>query len=376
VSNPTEVVLFWLPLVLVCYNWLGFPLLLGALGLVAPRRRREGPAARSVTVLVAAYNEELVIDAKLRNALGLETAGLKLDVLVGSDGSTDRTDEIVRAFGDDRVGLVRLEVRGGKPAVLNALVGAATGDLLLFTDADVMLKADALKIMAATFTDPRVGAVHPHYERVNDDGSPAEGFFDRYESWLKNLEGRIGAMVGAYGWALMVRRSLCASMPEDTILDDFLIGVRPFRKGYDVVYERSAYCWTRVESERVEFRRKVRISRGNVQMFLRNPGLLSPRYGLKAWVLFSHKFLRWVTPFLMLLMLAGSIAGVAEPAFRWLLAAQILLYATTPLAVVAPRRLRKILIFQYYVLQNVALLVGYWQYFFGQRRNYWQRTSR
>ncbi|MEO0086344.1 MAG: glycosyltransferase [candidate division WOR-3 bacterium] len=372
-------VLFWAALALVAYSWLLFPLLL--LLVVALRRRAERPAGPvelpTVTVAIAARNEEANIGPKLTNTLDLDYPADRLEVLVGSDGSDDQTDAIVKRCPDPRVRLLRLDQRSGKPSVLNRLVAAAQGEAILFTDADVRLDRQCLKIMARRLSDPGVGAVHAHYRRLNQAGHPAEGLFDRYETWLKAQEGRLGAMVGAYGWALLVRKALYSSLPADTILDDALIGVAPFRKGYAVVSEPQAVCWTRVEPEKVEFRRRVRIARGTIQFFRRNSDLLLPRYGVKAWVLFSHKFLRLLCPLFLVLTLGTSIALVRTPFYCGTALVQAFLWATVPLVPLASGPWRRLLAGQYYLFANLAVLVGYWESVF--RRSpapYWERTER
>ncbi len=372
-----QFILVWFPIGLIVYHWIGFPILLLFLArIVRFRKQRElRPVPTSVTVVIAAHNEEAVIRQKLDNTLALVDETNEVEILVGSDGSDDATDEIVSSYSDPRVRLIRLSHRSGKPAVLNRLMAEARGEVLLFTDADVLIKPGSLQSMLQYFRDPKVAVVQPHYERINPDGSPGEGAFDRYESWLKKLEGAVGAVVGAYGWALAVRRDSCSPIPEDTILDDFLLAVRPFRGGFDVVYDVGARCWTKAEAEHIEFWRKARIARGSLQALLRNIDLFLPRYGIKAWVLISHKLLRWATPLFMLLILVGCILFVCDRLYAALLAVQLAVYATTPLAYRNTGILRKVLVPQYYVLQNVALLVGYWQ-FFTNKEKYWARTPR
>lgn len=373
------ILFFWIPLVLMAYNWFGFPVLL----LLAVRLRRERreflPYADlpRVTIAIAAWNEELSIGAKLQNCLELDYPRKKVEILVGTDAVTDRTNEIVGTFADRGVELCAVDQRMGKSAVLNMLVAKAQGELILFTDADVLMAADALRLAVDRFRDEKVGVLLFRYQRFNKDGHPAEGLWDRYENWLKELEGRLGAAVGVYGWANMVRKSLCRPIPPETINDDYILGTRPFRWGYSAVYEPRALSWTRDESAGVEFTRRTRISRGNIQSFFMMPDVFLPKYGVKSWVLFSHKFLRWFAPFLMLAMLAGSALMWHASLFRVALALQLLVYATTPLVLVARGVGRKLLFLQYFVWANVAQLVGYWQYFFGRRLAYnWLRTAR
>ena len=374
-----SLLLFWIPLALMVYNWFGFPLLL-LLAARLRRERRESPPYADLpraTIAIAAWNEELSIGAKLQNCLEFDYPRDKVEILVGTDAVTDRTNEIASTFADRGVELCAVDQRMGKSAVLNMLVAKAHGELILFTDADVLLAPDALRLAVDRFRDEKVGVLLFRYQRLNKDGNAAEGLWDRYENRLKELEGRLGAAVGVYGWATMVRKSLCRPIPAETINDDYILGTRPFRWGYSAVYEPRALSWTTVEPAGVEFTRRTRISRGNIQSFFMMPDVFLPKYGTKAWVLFSHKFLRWFTPFLMLAMLAGSALMWHVPFFRVVLLLQLLVYASTPLVPVVRGVGRKLLFLQYFAWANVAQLVGYWQYFFGRRLAYnWLRTAR
>jgi cellulose synthase/poly-beta-1,6-N-acetylglucosamine synthase-like glycosyltransferase len=326
---------------------------------------------------MAVHNEEAIVSNKIQNCLDLDYPRHRIDILVGSDASTDRTDDLVRSFADRGVKLIKCEPRSGKSAVLNRLLREAVGDLVLCTDADVSVSPESLLRMTEHMRDPGVGVVSPRYVRVNEEGSPAEGLYDRWETKLKEWEGRLGATVGVYGGSLLIRRSLADPIPDDTILDDFTLGIRPFRRGYDVVCEPRAVAVTRAEVEWLEFRRKVRISRGNLQALSRCLDLLSPRYGRKAWIYCSHKVIRMLVPFLLLSMLASSTLLARLPLFAVALAFQLLAYATIPALFLFPQCLRKLLLLQYYLYLNIALVVGYWQYFFGRRLAYnWLRTAR
>jgi cellulose synthase/poly-beta-1,6-N-acetylglucosamine synthase-like glycosyltransferase len=379
VTELAAILLVWVPIGVMTYNWIFFPVLL----VVAVRLKRAKPVAAGacdlprVSVVIAAWNEELCIADKIHNCLAFDYPADRFEIIVGTDAVTDRTNEIVTSFGSKNVRLWTADERLGKSEVLNRLVPLTTGDLILFTDADVLMAADALRLAVDRFCDEKVGVLLFHYERRNEDGHVAEGVWDRYENWLKQLEGELGAAVGVYGWAMMLRKSLCQPIPPETINDDWVLGTRPFRWGYSAVYEHRALSWTRAETALVEFTRKTRISRGNIQAFFMMPDVFLPKFGVKSWVLFSHKFLRWVTPFLMMAILVGSLAGWKVPLFRAALGVQVLVYLTTPLVLVARGSLRKLLFLQYYVWANLALLAGYWQYFFGRRLAYnWLRTAR
>jgi len=375
--DPVSVLMFWVPVGILVYHWAVFPVVL--LLLAGLNRRGQVPAANSerpfVTIVMAAYDEEKLIAGKLRNCLELDYPSDRVEILVGSDSSTDGTDDIVKSFTDSRVRLIRHEPQSGKVAVQNRLLREARGDVILMTDVDCLLTPSSLRLMVERLEDARVAVVTPGYSRLNADGSPAEGFYDYWELKVKELEGRLGSMVGCYGYAYVMRREVADPIPDDTILDDFVFAVRPFRKRYDVVVEPGALVVTRTESEGLEFRRKVRISRGNLQALLRFADLLQPKYGVKAWVYLSHKVVRMVVPFLLLSMLVACAVRAGVPFFRVMLLLELVLVITIPLLFVAKGRWRKLLVPQYYYFMNIALLVGYWE-FFTRHEKYWTKTPR
>jgi len=371
------VVLFWVPVFVLVYHWVLYPAVLWGLSRVLPRRgtRADRDEPFFLSILVAAYNEEDLIAGKIRNCLDLDHPADKIEILIGSDCSTDATDSIVRSFGDPRVRLIRYEPQAGKTVVQNRLLLEAKGDVVLCTDVDSLLTPPSLPLMLEHLRDPGVAVVNPKYVRVNRDGSVAEGFYDRWETKVKELEGRLGAMVGCNAYANMLRREVATPIPEDTNLDDFVLGIRPFRSGYDVVTEPRALVTTQAETERLEFKRKARINRGNLQVLTRFADLLQPKYGVKAWTYFSHKVIRMAIPFLLVSMLVASAIESPRPFFALMLAIQLLALLSVPLLVIAKGRWRKLLVPQYYYLMNIALLVGCWQ-FFTSREKYWAKTPR
>jgi cellulose synthase/poly-beta-1,6-N-acetylglucosamine synthase-like glycosyltransferase len=371
------VVFFWIPIAILAYHWVLYPVALWVLSKVRPRKisRAERAVPFFVSIVVAAYNEEVLVAGKLRNCLALDYPADRMEILVGSDCSSDRTDEIVASFADPRIRLIRYEPQSGKTVVQNRLLLEGKGDIFLCTDVDSLIAPGSLRLMLEHFLDPRVAVVNPRYARVNNDGSMAEGFYDRWETKVKELEGRLGAMVGCNAYANMIRREVADPIPDDTNLDDFVLGIRPFRSGYDVVTEPRALVVTQTETEKLEFWRKARINRGNVQVLFRFGDLLQPKYGIKAWVYFSHKVLRMLVPFLLLLMFAGTFLKAADPFFAVALGLQLAILSTVPLLLVTRGRWRRLLVPQYYYYMNIALLVGYWQ-FFTSREKYWKKTPR
>jgi cellulose synthase/poly-beta-1,6-N-acetylglucosamine synthase-like glycosyltransferase len=370
-------VLFWVAVGVMVYHWIAFPAILWLWGMVSPRRYRPEPRSEpfKVSVLMAVYNEEDIISEKMKNLLATDYPADRIEILIGSDSSTDRTDDIIKSFNDDRVRLIRYEQQAGKTVVQNRLLLEARGDVVLCTDADSLLTPESLRLMLEQMRDPKVAVVNPRYRRMNRDGSAAESLYDRWETKVKELEGRLGSMVGCNAYANMIRREVANPVPDDTNLDDFVLGISPFRSGYDVVTEPRALVVTQTEAETLEFRRKARISRGNLQALFRFSDILLPRYGVKAWTYFSHKVLRMLIPFCLLAMLIASAIESSRPFFAVMLAIQLLALASVPLLLVARAKWRRLLVPQYYYYMNIALLVGYWQYF-TVRERYWAKTPR
>jgi len=382
--------IFWASALVVNYSYAGYPLLLLALSaLRKPSVPPPEPQARTdwpqVTVLVAAHNEERDIAARVRNLLDQDYPAERLRVLVGSDGSSDATVDIVRTLqeqGAERVQLQAFTQRRGKASVLNDLVALASPEteILVFTDANTSFAPDALRQLLCHFSVPEVACVCGELRLMGSGGDNQDHIYWRYERMLKRHESRLGALLGANGGVYALRRSAYRAIPANTIVDDFWIAMQVYEAGQRCVYEREALAFE-ATPERVgeEFRRRVRIGMGNYQALTRFAGLLHPRHGALALALLSHKVLRWLAPQAMLLALASNALLAAEPFYALLLLAQLLFYAAAALGWVmsrhgtAPRALRLPLFF---VSMNLALLLGCWHYLRGGASGIWARSAR
>ena len=323
--------LFWIGLALLAWVYAGYPLLLGLLKVLGVRRRvRYGAIEPRITVIVSAYNERQVIRAKLDNCRSLEYPLELLEVIVVSDASDDGTDDIVLAYGPP-VHLLRMETRGGKTVGLNAALRAARGDIIVFSDANAMYQRDAIRQLVRNFADPTIGAVtgESRYEiGYNDASTESEGTYWSYEIWIKSLESSLGSVVGGDGAIYAIRRGLYQDLdPGD--LSDFVNPLQIVAQGYRNVYEPAAISMEGgAEGYGAEFRRKVRIVNRAWRATFKMRRLLNPmRHGFFAFQFFSHKVLRWLVPWLMLLVLITNVAvaGVA-PVYALLLAGQGLFY--------------------------------------------------
>jgi len=338
----------------------------------------------SVTLIVSAYNEQEVIQDKLRNCLELDYPKEKLDIVVASDGSTDATDAIVRSHADHRVKIVRCEGRIGKTACLNHAVPLTTGSIVVFSDANSFYDRSALKHLAARFADPAVGFVtgHTKYSTRDSAGDLAPvSLYARLETWVKNLESRIGSCVGADGAIFAVRKERYCPLAADDI-NDLVLPLKIIRQGYRGVLEQRAFCVEKAGgSSAEEYMRQVRITSRTLKAIFDNANLLNPiKYPLFAWQLASHKLTRLLTPFLLILLLAstfvlvlrgqGAICGMAlacQTAFYFLAASGRKLKGRSLIAKIAP-------LAHIFVTVNAAVLVGWIKYLRGERYTSW--TSR
>ncbi|WP_242339485.1 MULTISPECIES: glycosyltransferase family 2 protein [Anaeromyxobacter] len=389
--------LLWLCLGLVAFSYLGYFLVLlvwdgvrdalSALRFVAGgedrRARREADAWPRVSIVFSAFDEETVIRHKIENCLALDYPPDRLEIVVGCDGCTDRTAEIARAAGGDRVTVHELTPRAGKSAAISKLVPGARGDLVVLTDANVMLEPGALRALVRRFRDPAVGAVVGRLRLYNPTRAEfEESLYWKYETVLKYYEGKHGAVLGANGGLYAIRRILFSPIRPDTIVEDFVIPVRIAVRGWKVPYEPDAVAHEETtEDAGREFVRRARIGAGDWQALARVPDLLDPRTGFLFFSFVSHKLLRWTTPFLLALALVLSVPLAAQPGawlYRALLLGQLLFYG---LALAGPRvaagRLGRVAsLAHYFVTMNAALAVGLWRFVRGTQRATWERTER
>ena len=377
-------VVFWAAAVLLAQTYFLYPLWLLLLARVRPGGRGLRPRAPeawpSVSLVVAAHDEAGCIGEKLENSLSLDYPPDRLEVLIGSDGSSDGTDALVRAHPDPRVRLSAAP-RAGKTSVLNRCIPAAGGEVVVLSDANTWIEAGALKALVRHFADPEVGAVCGRLQLYNPTRAEyEESAYWKYESWLKALEGTQGAVVGANGGLYAIRRGLFTALPPSTIVDDFVIALRLLDQGYQVRYEPMALALEETtEDYGREFGRRARIAAGNFQSLGLVPGLLSPTRGFPAFAFWSHKVLRWFAPALMVLALAANAALLDVPFYRVTMAVQVAFYCLAALGSVAvgPSLVRRISgIAYYFVTMNLAIAVGFWRFLRNSQAAAWERTAR
>jgi len=380
--STAAVWIFWASIPFLFYAYGGFALLVGLVGLVQRRGVRKLPITPSVSLIIAAYNEEKVIAERLDNALAMDYPRDRLQILVASDGSTDGTDDIVASYASRGVLLLSLP-RRGKIRTLNAAVARATGKILVFTDANIMCRADTLRALVANFADASVGGVAGHttytLDPASESSSYGERLYWRYDTWLKKLESQTGSIVSAHGGLYAIRRVLFRPIPDGAVTDDFAISTLVVALGYRLVFEPEALATeVAVPEAQREFRRRVRLmTRGLRGVFLRRR-LLNPRkYGFYSIVLASHKLARRLVPVSLAILGVASLAAWSHgPLYQAAVLAQAFFYGMASVGYLLRRsrmgRLRLLYIPFYYCMANVACSVAWVHALRGRRIEVWQ----
>ena len=308
--------LFGFSLVFCAYTLFGYPLFLALEARVRPRPVLKGPLRATVTIILPVYNGEQWIAAKLESILRLDYPSDLLEILVLSDGSTDRTHGIVSCFTNRaNVRLIVLP-RAGKAAALNVGMEEASGDILFFTDVRQELAATSLTNLVECFADPEVGAASG--ELIIRDAAGAEeasvGLYWKYEKWIRKQQSRVDSVLGTTGCIYAMRRKLAAPLPPGTLVDDMYLPLSAFFRGYRVILDDSAVAYDFPTPLASEFRRKLRTLAGVYQVIGQYPALLSLHN--RMWIHFvSHKLARLVMPWAMLTALLASV-GLAPAVER------------------------------------------------------------
>jgi len=374
-------ILFWISVLALCYTYAGYPLLVFLVSRLRPRPVERAANEPSVSVIITAYNEERDLKAKLDNTLALDYPSSKIEVIVASDCSTDHTDQIVRDFASSGVRLHRQRERLGKTAAQNAAVQQATGDVILFSDATTLYQSDVLRVMMPDFADPTVGCVAGRLVYI-DPADSAVGHGARsywsYETFLKEHESRACSLIGASGCLYAVRRSAYVPMYHEAC-SDFLIATKMVEQGLRTVFEPDAVC-TEETNRRAgkEMRMRIRVITQTFTDLWRHRAMMNPfRSGFYAVQLFSHKVLRYFVPlFLFAMLLASAILATASWFFAATLAAQLLFYALAVggwlLERAGARRIRLLVLPQYFVLANLASVVACYKFLSGERYSRWE----
>lgn len=387
---PVIEILFWVSMFIVFYTYLGYGMVLYCM--VHIKELFKKPVTPSlpqilpdVTLFIAAYNEEDIIAEKMKNCRALSYSANKLKFVWVTDGSTDRTNELLKQYPEVTV-LFQPE-RKGKTAALNRGMQYVTTPYVVFTDANTMLNEKAILEIIRQFSDAKVGCVagEKRVEIHSAQGATAgEGIYWKYESVLKTLDYRLYSAVGAAGELFAIRTNLFQQMPTDTLLDDFILSLRIAQNGYKIAYCKEAYA---VESASLnmheEEKRKVRISAGGLQSIWRLRSLLNlSRYGILSFQYISHRVLRWtITPLFLFLLLPLNIglALTGSTFFRIVFILQILFYLMAFLGYkMEQRNIRNKLLFvpYYFLFMNINVIRGFFYLSKNKGSGAWEKAKR
>lgn len=372
--------IFWLSAAVLCYTYVGYPLLLWIVSALRPRAVRREECKPTVSVIITAYNEERDLAAKLENTLALDYDPAKLEIIVASDCSTDRTDEIARSFAERGVRLHRQTERLGKTAAQNAAVPIARGEVILFSDATTMYQPDVLRAIVPSFADASVGCVAGRLIYVDPTqsavGQSARSYWG-YETFLKTHESRVCSLIGASGCLYAVRRSAYIPLYHEAC-SDFIIATKMVEQNLRAVFEPSAVC-TEETNRRAdkELSMRVRVITQTINDLWRHRMMMNPlRSGFYAVELVSHKVLRYLVPLFLLVILAASALLARHSVFYSLvLAAQLFFYAAAALGWTLERmnlRTRLFALPHYFVLSNLASLIAFYKFLSGERYARWE----
>jgi cellulose synthase/poly-beta-1,6-N-acetylglucosamine synthase-like glycosyltransferase len=360
--------LFWFSVGLVFYAWVGYPLLAFMLASIFSRKHRwpEQSVDPFISIIIPVHNEEQKIAPKLADCLDLLYPQDRLEILVVSDGSTDRTEEIVRRFilRDPRIRWLQSDSRVGKSGVQNLAARHARGDLLFFTDANTAVPPGVLRTMVGTLANPNVGlsTATVLFGHAGDAVEKGQGFYWRYELFLRHAESDLGILATGSGQALLVRRELFRPLPT-CYGDDCIMPLDVRSQGYKVIQEREAIVFDAMpHSIEGELRARIRMTTRNWTGTLSRPAVLNPlRFPLTALGLISHKLLRWLTPFFLAVIFVCNTLLVLRGQFILLWWVQAVFYLSALVGWELARKQRPAWVFGYsfsFCLANVGFLLG------------------
>lgn len=372
-------IVLWASALVAAYIYIGFPLLLGFLQRFARRPVAKRAIEPTVSVLVAAYNEAKVIEAKIRNSVALDYPADRIDIAIACDGPKDDTTAIAQrtaaSIGEGRVRVFAYPRNRGKLYVLNDTMRELTGEIVVFTDAASMLDRDAVRRLVENFGDPKVGAVSGVYRIVRGDDAALgnqEDLYWKYETFLKEAEGDVSSILGCHGALYAIRRDLYPYPAPTTINDDYVIPMRILQQGYRVAYDSSAVA--REEAHEMSgFSRRVRIMTGNFQQLSELKALLNPLRPGPAFFFLSHKAGRLIVPIAMIAMLVANLFLLGEPFYRTVFWAQLTFYGLVVLGALVRLKPKILRLPYYFCMINAAAFLGMYYALRGGRALAWKR---
>ncbi|MCC7202304.1 MAG: glycosyltransferase family 2 protein [Nitrospirae bacterium] len=372
-------IMFWATAFIIFYTYVGYSLFIMLLSRVFNNAVKSGKYEPRVTFLITAYNEEKNIADKLRDTLAQNYPKDKLEVVVASDGSTDRTDEIVRQFSSHGVRLIRVEGRVGKTGTQNQAVKMVKGEIIIFSDATTKFDRNAVKNIARNYADPTVGAVSGRYEYYNPTGASigiGNILFWKYENLIKSCQTRISTITGCCGCIYSVRRTLYEPLPPD-IISDLVEPLKILEKGYRIAFEPNAIAHEETtEKAAEEFYMRIRVISRGMRGMLYMKKLFNPlRYGFVSFQLISHKLLRWLIPLFLVVIFLSNLFLLSNPFYKIIFILQIAFYGMAFVGWVGERwniKLKFVSVPLYFSTVNIASVISLYKTLRGYKAVTWE----
>ncbi len=369
-------IIFFFFVFIILYVYFGYPLIILMIAAINKKTVQKNEEFKpTVSLIIAAYNEQDIIEEKLNNSLLLDYPKDKFEIVVFSDASTDRTDEIVEQYQDKGIVFIQLSERRGKTAGQNLAVDYANGEIIIFSDANALYREEAIRKIVRNFSDRSVGCVCGELVYYSEDKTligDAENVYWDYEKFIKRQENRAASILGANGSIYAVRKDLFVPLPDD-IISDFIEPFKIIEQGYRVVYESEALSFEQSTTNfHEEYHRKRRIINRSFYSLLHYKTFLNPiKYPLLSFQLISHKLLRWLIPIYLPIIFIVNLFLLKSLFFQITFGLQIIFYATAILGYLLEKKNWHNILFYtpfYYCLVNVASLQAIVEYFIKRKK--------
>ncbi len=382
--------LFLVVAILIGYFYIGYYIFLWTLSLFV---KRDAFSAKKkyypfISIIIPAYNEEKNISQKIENCLSINYHSDRMEIIIVSDASTDKTDDIVRSFikktNNKRIRLLRRAKREGKESAQKLGIENAEGNIIIFSDAATLIETDSVLNIVKNFCNPDIGCVSSIDKIITSDGKVSgEGLYVKYEMAIRRLESKVNSLVGVSGSFFAVRKELCNPWPKD-LASDFNVVFNVIRAGKKAILDEKAVGFYKdVLDEKKEFERKVRTIIRGITVLSRNLDMLNPlKYGLFSWQLFSHKVLRWISPFLLILLFLCNLYLRCENSlFYTILIFQVIFYIILFIVNIIPVQYISFLYYlkkisNYFIGVNLSIIIAWWRFIKGERISMWQPSQR
>lgn len=374
------IAIFWISVFLTFFSYFGYPLTLMLISIVSHKTLVKFPITPSVSLIITAFNEEIRIRNKLENTLKLIYPKESLQIIVASDGSTDKTHDIVTEYKDKGVQLLVTQKREGKESAQAHAVEMAHGNILVFSDTATQLDPDALCEIVSNFSDPSIGCVSSEDKMIGDGSSGGENFYVTYEMWLRKLESRINSVVGLSGSFFAARREVCNDF-SPKMQSDFRTLLSSMKKGLRGIIDPKAIGYYQdIKDKSREFQRKVRtVLRGLTVFFNHIEFLNFFKFGFFSYQFFCHKLMRWLMPiFLFSAFISCAILSFCSTLYLFLFTLQILFYGMAIIGIFLPAltNFSPIKASSFFLVSNVSIFIAWLKYLKGDRITLWQPSIR